>query len=665
MTQQSTPSRSPLTATTDHSLFDYLPVAVYTCDRFGRLTSFNKAAVALWGREPQIGTDTCCFPWKIFYLSGEHMPLEKCPTMRALKTGVVTPQDEMIVELPDGRRLNILPNPVLLFDDEGNVTGAIDTLIDVTAQRLGESKEAMLAAIITSSDDAIISKTLDGTITTWNEAAENMYGFTSGEAIGQHISLIIPEDRLNEETVIIDKIRHGERIEHFETIRKTKAGAEIPVSLTISPMKNSAGTIVGASKIARDITRIKDADNRLRLYADKREILNEFSKKVSESLDIETILQTVTDATTQLTEAAFGAFFYNKVDEHGESYTLYTLSGAPREAFERFGMPRNTAVFNATFSGEGIVRVDDITKDPRYGHNPPHHGQPEGHLPVVSYMAIPVKAKDGSVIGGLFYGHPEPGIFTEEHQQLLESVVLQATTALENAKMYDEIKRLNTKKDEFIGLASHELRTPVTSLKGYLQIFERALADDDRNKTYITKAVRQVNKLSALIGDLLDVSKIETGRLALSLSEFNLKQLLQDEIELMQYSSRSHRLNFSSNEADELIIKADKQRIEQVIVNLISNAIKYSPHTDSINITLLKKGNMARVEVQDFGMGIAAEQQSRIFSRFYRVDELAAHISGLGIGLYISKEIITRHQGQLNVVSEPGKGSTFWFEIPL
>lgn len=647
-----------------NQLLDNLPVAVYTCDAKGKIVSYNTAAVKLWGAAPQKGQEAYCELWRVFYPDGEPLPPERCPVAVALKTGTAINGEEFIAERPDKSRVHILSYAVPQFDEKGKLTGAIDTLIDITAQKQGESTEAMLAAIITSSDDAIISKTLNGTITTWNEAAENMYGFTSEEAMGQHISLIIPNERLDEETIIIDKIKHGERIEHFETVRKSKDGLLIPVSLTISPIKDAAGTVVGASKIARNITRIKDADSMLKRYADKLEILNDFSKVVSESLDIETILQIVTDTTTRLTEAAFGAFFYNKTDDKGESYTLYTLSGAPRDAFEKFGMPRNTAVFNATFTGEGIVRVDDITKDPRYGHNPPHHGQPKGHLPVVSYMAIPVRSKDGSVIGGLFFGHPEPGRFTEEHQQLLEGVVLQAKKALDNAKMYDEIKSLNEKKDEFIGLASHELRTPVTSLKGYLQIFERGLAEDDQNKTYIKKAVRQVNKLSALIGDLLDVSKIETGRLALSFSAFNLKHLLQEEIELMQYSSRSHQLNFSSNE-DELIVKADKQRIEQVIVNLISNAIKYSPHGDSVNISLSKKGNKARVEVQDFGIGILPEQQARIFSRFYRVDELAAHISGLGIGLYISKEIITRHNGQLKVTSEPGKGSTFWFEIPL
>src|SRR5689334_14971910 len=200
-----------------------------------------------------------------------------------------------------------------------------------------KNQQALLAAIIESSQDAIISKNLQSRITSWNKAAERMFGYTEQEMLGKKIHVLIPEDRLKEEDFIIERLKNGQLVEHYETLRKTKSGKFLQISLTISPIKDDSGRIIGASKIARDITHQKENEERLK-------IIYAFGKSISAYLDVNTILQKVTDVTTQLAGAAFGAFFYNKIDSKGESYMLYTLSGAPREAFERFGMPRNTAI---------------------------------------------------------------------------------------------------------------------------------------------------------------------------------------------------------------------------------------------------------------------------------------------------------------------------------
>jgi len=550
------------------------------------------------------------------------------------------------------------------FDGQREPERFIGTVIDLTENKLAEEKGAKLAAIVESSDDAIVSKTLQGIITSWNYAAELLFGYTEKEVKGKSITILIPEDRLDEERVILTNIRSGIKINHYETLRLHKSGREIPVSLTISPIKDRNGRIIGASKIIRNITEKRAAETNLRRYAENLERLNEVARQISERLDASEILQKVTDATTQLTGAAFGAFFYDKINENGELNRLYALSGASAEAFEKFGMPCDTAVCSAAFAGEGIVRVDDITSDPRYAKNSRHNGMPKGHLPIVSYLAVPVISKSGQVIGGLLYGHPEAAKFTREHEQLVVGVSTQAAVALDNAKLYEEIQKLNDKKDEFIGLASHELKTPVTSLSGYLQILNRALPNEDKNKPHVKKALTQINKLSALISDLLDVSKIETGQLPLSFSTFDLLHLVREAIELMQYTTRSHRIIFHGNNTN-ILVNADRQRIEQVLINLLSNAIKYSPKADKVTVTVSVIKNRALVSVRDFGMGISKEQQDRVFSRFYRVEELEKHISGLGIGLYISKEIVNRHNGKLWLESEPGKGSVFTFEIPV
>ncbi|MFC0516141.1 PAS domain S-box protein [Mucilaginibacter angelicae] len=645
-------------------LLEDLPVAVYTCDKDGYITSFNKAAVKLWGKTPEANKDRWYVNWEIFNIDGNPLKPEETPTGKVLKYGKAVKQQEILIKRPNGSLSYILSNPKPLFNENGELTGAANTLIDITEQKNAESKQGMLASIIESSEDAIVSKNLNGIITSWNNAAQRLFGYTEDEIIGKHITVLIPEERHNEEELIISKIRAGERVEHFETIRKTKSGGEIQISLTVSPIKDSHNKVIGASKIIRDIDRQKKNEDRLQQYAERLEILNSIGQVISAELDIQGILQKVTDSTTQLCGAQFGAFFHNLVNEQGESYMLFTLSGAPREAFEKFGMPRNTAVFHPTFSGEGTVRVDDITKDPRYGKNAPHFGMPAGHLPVVSYLAVPVRAKSGEVIGGLFFGHEQPARFTKEHEQLVLAVAAQAAVALDNAKLYEDIKQLNEKKDEFIGLASHELKTPVTSLKGYLQIIARNLSPDDKNKSLANRALEQVGKLTTLISDLLDVTKIQTGKLPFTYADFDMIKLLTDSKEILQQTDPSHQLILNLP-VEELIIHADSQRIEQVIINLVTNAIKYSPKADKVIIEAVVSGDKLRVSVQDFGIGIQPDQLERVFSRFYRVENLASHMSGLGIGLYISHEIVSRHQGKLWVESTYGEGSTFYFEIPI
>jgi PAS domain S-box-containing protein len=284
-----------------------------------------------------------------------------------------------------------------------------------------DTRHAILAAIIESSEDAIISKDLNSRVTSWNRSAERMFGYSEKEMIGQLIHRLIPEDRQSEEEQIIASLKEGKPVKQFETIRIRKDGREIKVSLMISPVRDSEGNIIGASKIARDITRERLNEERLQL-------INELGRSISAHLDVEKILQIVTDATTKVCTAAYGAFFYNMIDAKGETYMLYALSGAPREAFEKFGMPRNTKIFNPTFTGDGIVRSDNILLDPRYGKNAPHKGMPVGHLPVVSYLAVPVISHTGVVIGGLFFGHPKEARFTEEHESPRSLSTMQSYT---------------------------------------------------------------------------------------------------------------------------------------------------------------------------------------------------------------------------------------------
>ena len=556
------------------------------------------------------------------------------------------------------------------YDEKNRGSRFIGSVLDVTEQKYSElrlravaEKQARLAAIVNSSDDIIISKQLDGTITSWNASAERTFGYTADEAIGQHISLIIPKNRLSEEDFIISKMKQGKKVDHFDTVRKAKDGGEVYLSITVSPIIDEKGVVIGASKIARDISAQIEAKEASQRYTQRLEVLNMVIEDISEELHLNNILQKVTDATTQLTGAKFGAFFYNKTDEHGNSYMLYTLSGASREAFEQFGMPRDTPLFHPTFSGEGVVRIDDVTKDVRYGKNPPHQGMPSGHLPVISYLAVPVISRSGRVIGGLFFGHPEVAVFTAEHESLVAAIAAQAAIGIDNAMLYEKVRELNDKKDEFIGLASHELKTPLASINGYLQILNRLVKDLNAQK-FLGKASLQVRKLTSLVNDLLDVSKIEAGKLKLTVVDFDLKEVVEEAIDLIRNSTESYEV-ILTEAPENCMVKGDSQRIEQVIINLLSNAIKYSPGANSVEVKMIKQQDKALVAVIDNGLGIAEDKINNLFSRFYRIEEATPNISGLGIGLYLSHEIISRHQGNIWVESELGKGSTFWFSLPL
>ncbi len=301
--------------------------------------------------------------------------------------------------------------------------------------------ESLLSAIVASSDDAIISKNLEGVVTGWNPAAERIFGWTAAEIVGESLMKIFPEDRLREEPRIIEKLKRGERVEHFETVRVRKDGGEIHVELTISPVRDKEGRIVGASKIARDITQRRLTEAALERQQAKMRAVNEVGRQLVAERDVEKLVQAVTDAGRELCGADFGAFFYTVAGEEGGHFTLFTLSGAPREAFEKLGMPRRTAIFAPTFDGQGVVRVADVLADPRYGHTPPHHGMPEGHLPVRSYLAVPVVTRSGGVLGGLFFGHPEPNVFSDEAEELLVALAAQASVAIENARLYSALER--------------------------------------------------------------------------------------------------------------------------------------------------------------------------------------------------------------------------------
>ncbi|WP_312862366.1 PAS domain S-box protein [Rhizobium sp. BK313] len=290
-----------------------LPGAVYTTDAEGRITYYNPAAAELWGHNPELGTDEWCGSWRMYRVDGTPLPHDECPMAVALKENRQIQGAEAIAERPDGVRVPFLAYPTPLRDASGKVTGAVNMLVDITERKQAEALAERLAAIVESSDDAIISKTLDGTIVSWNEGAKRLFGYEPDEIIGKSILTLVPPARREEEMDILDRIRRGEHLQHYETLRQRKDGSLVWVSLTISPLKDAAGNVVGASKIARDMTERRRADEH------RKTLMDELNHRVKNTMAvIQSIASQTLGHASTLDEAreAFGSRLINLATAH-------------------------------------------------------------------------------------------------------------------------------------------------------------------------------------------------------------------------------------------------------------------------------------------------------------------------------------------------------------
>jgi PAS domain S-box-containing protein len=259
-------------------ILDVLPAAVYTTNATGQITYFNEAAATLWGCRPDLGSSEWCGSWKLYWPDGRPLPHDQCPMAIALKEGRPIRGLEAIAERPDGSRVPFMPFPTPLYGASGVLLGAVNMLVDITDRNRASEYEQRLISIITSSDDAILSKDLNGVITSWNRGAEQLFGYTAEETIGKPVTMLIPTERRDEEPKILERIRSGERIDHYETIRRRKDGSLIEISLTVSPVRNAEGEVIGASKIARDITERRRAQEQQAL------LLGEMKHRVRNTL---------------------------------------------------------------------------------------------------------------------------------------------------------------------------------------------------------------------------------------------------------------------------------------------------------------------------------------------------------------------------------------------
>jgi PAS domain S-box-containing protein len=300
-------------------LLEALPTAIYTTDAEGKINFYNQAAVELAGRKPELGIDGWCVAWKLYTPDGVPLPHDKCPMAIALKEQRCVASTDMIAERPDGSRAWVTPYPTPLFDRSGRLTGGINMLIDVTERRQAELQSAKLAAIVASSDDAIVSKTLEGIITSWNAGAAHIFGYSAEEMVGQPITRIIPPELWPEEDAILAALRRGEHVDHFETVRMGKDGHRINVSVTISPIRDKSGKLVGASKVGRDITERKRAEQLQEL------LIGELNHRVKNTL---ATVQSIANQTVHHAKSPseFAASFSGRIQTLARTHSLLTDS---------------------------------------------------------------------------------------------------------------------------------------------------------------------------------------------------------------------------------------------------------------------------------------------------------------------------------------------------
>jgi signal transduction histidine kinase/DNA-binding response OmpR family regulator len=417
---------------------------------------------------------------------------------------------------------------------------------------------------------------------------------------------------------------------------------------------------------------------------------------LASELEVERIVQLVTDEATALTGAQFGAFFYNVQDpaRGGEAYTLYSLAGVPREHFAAFPHPRATPVFGPTFRGEGVVRSDDITRDPRYGRLAPHHGMPAGHLPVRSYLAVPVRSRTGEVLGGLFFGHAEAALFGEREERLVVGVASWAAVAMDNARLYAAERQARTEaesaartKSEFLATMSHEFRTPLNAILGYAQLLDMGVLGPSTpaQHEHLERLQASARHLLGLIEDVLDVAKVDADRLEVRHDVLLTGAAVAAASTIVQPQAAARGVRVVDLGAGEpgVPYRGDEHRVRQVLVNLLSNAVKFTPAGGEVTVVCgdarepdpgarvgstggaVAPDGWAFVRVRDTGPGIAPELLGRLFEPFVQGDgALTREHGGTGLGLAISRRLARLMGGDVTVRSEVGDGATFTLWLP-
>ncbi len=601
---------------------------------------------------------------------------------------------EFRVVWPDGSIHWVDDKGKVFRDEAGNPSYVTGACADVTSRKAAaetlRQNEERLRAMFNQAAVGIAVAALDGHFLNMNRKFSEILGFTPEELRQRTFADITHPDDLASTRAAFDRLVAQQIPEYVLEKRYIRNdGSAIWSLTTVTLLKSATGEPERLIGVIEDITARKQAEAALREERRILELLNETGKALGSTLELQALIQAVTDAATELSGAKFGAFFYNTTDATEDSFRLFTLSGAPREAFERFGNPRATALFGPTFRGEAPTRCDDVLTDPRYGTMAPHYGMPKGHPSVRSYLAVAVRSRSGEVIGGLFFGHPEPNVFTERSERLIAGIAAQAGIAIDNARLYEAAQlaaeersalleseraartaaeRMSDMKDEFLATLSHELRTPLNAILGWSQVLRTGAKDPADLLKGLETIERNARAQTQLIEDLLDMSRITSGKLRLDIQQIQPMSFIGAAVETVTPAADAKGIRLEKLlDPSAGPLSGDPGRLQQVIWNLLSNAIKFTPRDGRIQVLLERVESHIEISVADTGVGIKPEFLPHLFERFRQADASTTRTyGGLGLGLSIVKSLVELHGGTVSVKSDgEGRGTTVTVHLPL
>jgi two-component system CheB/CheR fusion protein len=644
----------------NRALLDSALDCIISMDASGHITEFNLAAENVFGykRDQAIGRELATL-----IIPPEFRERHRAGLRHYLETGegpVLGKRLEVTAIRADGSPILVeLAITALRSGGEPTFTAY---LRDITDRSRGEEASRRLAAIIESSDDAIITKDLNGIITSWNAAAERLFGYKPDEIVGRSILTLIPTDRHHEEPGIIARVRRGERIDHYETVRRRKDGTIFDISVTVSPLKDQKGQIIGASKIARDITdRIKNERRRTAQYA--------VASLLAGSWSTAEVGPRVIESIASIGNWVAGSIWLRDVAAERLECSITWHADIP--GLNRFATATEVTVLSA---GEGLpgrvtmsrkpVWIADLASD----HNFPRAGNAAA-ANLKGALAFPLIA-EGEVNGVLELFTPETVAPDDDLLSLLEALGSQIGLFIHRRQMLAELKlqkeaaeSANAAKDRFLATLSHELRTPLTPIL----IWAGGMVNDPSLSPEIDEGLRMICRnveLEArLIDDLLDLTRIARGKLQLHLRKSDAHDLLGHAMEIVrdEISSRKLKLSLELNATDHFVL-ADAPRLQQVFWNLLKNASKFTPGQGAVTIRTSNPQPQALwIEIIDTGIGIEPQHLEKIFDAF---EQGSTRQGGLGLGLAISKAIVEMHHGSIRAFSDgPGKGAKFVIDL--
>ena len=596
--------------------------AVIACDADGLVTFLNREAERLtrWTVAEAEGKSV----EEVFRIlneeSGEAVAV---PVARVLREGrAVGLANHTVLVARDGTRTPISDSAAPIRRPGEPAEGVVLTFRDVSEQRAADLAHARLAAVVEFSGDAILTKSLDGIIRTWNAGAERLFGYRAEETVGRSVTMLIPPDRLHEETEILDRLHHGQAVERRETVRRTKDGRLLPVLLSVSPLRNREGRIVGASKVVHDLTAVVAARDALRR---EKDLLATTLASIGDGV-------IVTDARGRVTS----------INAQAEALTGWTTAEAQgRDLVSVFAI------------------VTEQTRKPV--ENPVHrvleHGAivglanhtlllaRDGTERSIDDSAAPIRDADGRLVGVV--------------------LVFRDITSRRQAERL--VQAAERRKDEFLAILSHELRNPLAPIRMAIGMLQRIGVAEGKVQELLSVIDRQSHQLTRLLDDLLDISRIASGKIALKTSRMPLRLAVSDAVDAVRPEVESMRHSLEVTFEDEALeVEGDLARLAQVFTNLLNNAAKYTQEGGRITLGVRREGQDAVVRVRDTGIGLTPGQLPRIFEMFAQVDQSLERMrGGLGVGLALSRTLVELHHGRIEARSEGlGRGSEFVVRLP-